>query len=289
VVLPSAPKRFLQRRRLAILLLAGLGGALFVSTLVVSNRHARRRAAAQLIYAQDGSLFLEWSGPKWLLLFASDDIRDDRWIEPANGWPILPNWVRAHLPFDSWLGLGVSASGALLYDLGAVGSALSEFPELEYLDLKSAAVDDYECQYLKGLHNLRYLDLDGGSLSARGLRRLAHMSKLKSIYLARSDIEDEDVAPLLQLRSLRDIRLNQTKTGDRAISQLAALPKLAFIDASSTRMTDAGLFALSKLPELRTVVALNSKVTEPGADKFAEQRPDVTVYIFRRVKRPREQ
>jgi hypothetical protein len=142
--------------------------------------------------------------------------------------------------------------------LGNAGLAvLTDFPELEYLDLWTGATDG-GLRHVGQLQSLRWLRLRTGRIRGAGLAELAKAPRLERLCLwGETGLSDRHVSFLEGLTRLKSLTLwgsNFTLT-DRSlasIAKLTSLEELYFIRVN-VRFSDAGIGYLEHLQNLRTV------------------------------------
>jgi uncharacterized protein (TIGR02996 family) len=190
-------------------------------------------------------------------------------------------------------------------------------------------LDDDGTEGLDRLTNLRVLALSDGSggngFADATIRRLAPLRRLRSLQLPLREwdqpyagrrplgLDDESclaafaglteleslelygnvtnglLQHLAPLRRLRTLSLMISRGDGSEFRHLADLPDLRFLCLRGQGVKDNCLEHLARLPKLRTLMAQESAITERAAKRLAQQLPEVTIILDRRVvKSPRK-
>lgn len=131
---------------------------------------------------------------------------------------------------------------------------------------------------LKDLPHLRKLVLSKSSQTAKSVAHIAECAELRVLALPSGGLSDAEIAGIAKLQYLESLDISENATlTDKAMASVKGLERLELLYLSNTAVSDKGLFELKPLEGLRTVNATNTKVTADGAQKFADEMPNLRV------------
>ncbi len=167
-------------------------------------------------------------------------------------------------------------SGTRVTDEGM--RTVARFSRLKSLNLNDTQVTDRGVRLISGMHNLTALALMSTGLTDDGLRSVEKLSELEWLVLVKTQITDDGLAKLSRLSKLKTLIIGDTRVTDAGLVHLMDMPALEDISLYGTQVTDTGLMELAKLKSLRKVnVWRTPGVTDAGLAKFRRLRPEVEI------------
>jgi Leucine-rich repeat (LRR) protein len=177
-------------------------------------------------------------------------------------------------------------------------SQLRCIPNVQYLGLSGAGVDDEGLKFLEPAERLEGLNLSRTAITGAGLRYLRNCP-LERVYLNETPLGDEALQELAQHPGLEELEISRTpvtfegvaciralkqlrrltlgdgdRLGDEVIDVLCGLPELQMLSFDSSRATQAGLERLAALPNLRLLSLKNSTI---DPEQLGKALPKCTV------------
>ena len=151
---------------------------------------------------------------------------------------------------------------------------LSEFRQLESLDLQETRVTDAGLIHLRNLSKLKTLRLGGYGTEIRdkGIRYLATLNNLEELNLDHTGITDNALAHLRGLHKLKSLSLRNVLV-DQGLVHLADLGSLTQLDLDSTFLSDATVEAFRPFPEMFRLSADGTMLTEVGVRRLQSLVP----------------
>lgn len=96
---------------------------------------------------------------------------------------------------------------------------------LEFLDLRSTAINDRSLAVIDALPQLRHVSISYGQLTDTGLKTLARLPALKQLWLSElSGLTEEGLGELAQSRSLQEIHVTNCSVTPTALIHLNEIP-----------------------------------------------------------------
>lgn len=129
---------------------------------------------------------------------------------------------------------------------------------------------------LKSLPHLRKLTLGKSVIGGPGATAIGQCKQLRSLYLAGSGLSDSELVGLKGLTLLESLDISDNpQVTDTGMATVKGLERLQVLYLGKTSITDKGLMALKPLDGLRTLNVVDTKVTNDGAEKFADEMPNL--------------
>ena len=187
-----------------------VGGSLMATsgeTVSLGNRPpmlyimpGRQPAAAKSVTDVGGKVYYDFEiGEDGLPTSEAERLPDPAWLRTSGDMDFLVAKVE---------GVDLSARARTSSDHSVDLSPLSSFPNLRYLNLRSAHVKD-----LSPLRNLKRLEhLDLSETNVIDLEPLRHLVRLENLELTRTNVSD--IGPLSNLTQLKSLSLYGTKVTD---------------------------------------------------------------------------
>ena len=147
---------------------------------------------------------------------------------------------------------------------GLANADLSQFPQLENLDLSDNPFTNKGMEGLAGLKRLRRLLLRNALVTDDGLKWIAGLSNLEELDLSGVRITDLGIEYLRDLKSLRRLNLLGAKATDAAMNVVAGMKNLEVLNLYRTQVTNTGLAKLQNLKGLVDLDLRYSRVTSNG-------------------------
>lgn len=133
---------------------------------------------------------------------------------------------------------------------------LEYVPNLIFLNLEGAAIDDSACAYLQKLKFMEYIIISDTAITDLGF--VASMPNIKTIRAMRTKITDDGLRGIQDLPKLKTLDLYNTDVTDAGMQYMKNLQALEELDLNGSMITIEGLKIISGLPNLR-------KVSYPGS------------------------
>ncbi len=127
---------------------------------------------------------------------------------------------------------------------------VSQFSELQRLEVKGKGITDEAIQHLTYLSELQILELRSTSVTEAGTRVLSSLKSLESLSLKGTRIGSDAVRLLADLPALEELDLAYTAIDDQALDYLADCEDLGYLDLTGTKVTPEAIEKLQKkLPD----------------------------------------
>lgn len=170
-------------------------------------------------------------------------------------------------------------------------SIFSSMPNLEYLNLHKAGLEDKSLAGLSKLKNLRILHLGANDFSDSDFSELIPCPSLEGLYLGDSILMNHSLAFLPRLKTLQRLDFGSSRLSARSFTNIAAMRSLTSLQLYNSNVTDemlrtlgghkslrellldltnvsgSGLIGINPIPTLKTL-RLNGTGSAPDADFF---------------------
>lgn len=123
---------------------------------------------------------------------------------------------------------------------------LTEFPEVEDIDLAETLILDEDLTALKNLNFLREIDLENTSVKGHGFSALQSMPSVVTLVLSGSLITDEEMKYLKVFPNLEDLFLINTRITGRGMRNLYDFKKIKRLGLQNTSIKIEDINALQK-------------------------------------------
>ena len=179
--------------------------------------------------------------------------------------PKLPEAGRVSAKFET------AADNALV--------ALKKYPQIGSVDVLNAAkCTEKGYAALKELPNLRQLILSKSDLTVARVNAIAQCAQLRELRIPSAGLTDTELVGLKKLALLESLDISENpQVTDKGMATIKTLERLRALYLSKTAVSDKGLFELKALDGLRTLYAGSTKITADGAEKFADEMPNLRV------------
>ena len=127
-----------------------------------------------------------------------------------------------------------------------------------------------------------FLDVDF-SLSDTTLNASQMKALLKAkeqilwLNLGRCEVSDENLEVVGQLPNLMKLKLDNTPITDAGIQHLSGLEKLEYLNLYGSQVGDGAIETLKEMSGLKRLYLWQTQVSSEGAEKLAEDRPDMMI------------
>ncbi|AMV28386.1 Leucine Rich repeats (2 copies) [Gemmata sp. SH-PL17] len=177
--------------------------------------------------------------------------------------PKLPEKGRVSVKFET------GADAALV--------ALKKYPQIGSVDVFDASkCTDKAFTALKDLPNLRRLILSKSNLTVTRVNAIAQCANLRDLRIPNAGLTDTEMVGLKKLAFLESLDISENpQVTDKGMATVKALERLQALYLSKTGVGDKGLLELKVLDGLRTLYAGSTKITADGAEKFADEMPNL--------------
>ncbi len=156
-------------------------------------------------------------------------------------------------------------------------ASLKKAPQVGSVDVFDATrCTDKGLLALKELPHLRRLVLSKSEMTAGRVGAIGQLTELRDLRVPGSGLSDDELAALKPLALLESLDLSDNpQVTDKGMGSVKALERLRALYLSKTGITDKGLAELKGLDGLRTLYVSGTKVTADGAEKFADEMPNL--------------
>ncbi len=137
---------------------------------------------------------------------------------------------------------------------------ISQFTELETLNLNNTQISDSGLAHLSSLEKLRIIYLGNTQISDAGLVHLKGLGEMVELYLGNTQVSDVGLAHLSGLAELQMLSFNNTRISDAGLAHLAGLAKLQALYLASTQISEVGLAHLVGLVEIWAIALNNTQI-----------------------------
>ncbi|MBP3960160.1 hypothetical protein J8F10_33455 [Gemmata sp. G18] len=171
----------------------------------------------------------------------------------------------------------VAAKFEAATDAALVG--LKKYPHIGSVDVFNAAkCTEKGYTALKDLPNLRRLVLSKSDLTVARVNAIAQCAQLRELRIPNAGLTDTELVGLKKLALLESLDISENpQVTDKGMATIKTLERLRALYLSKTAVSDKGLFELKTLDGLRTLYAGSTKITADGAEKFADEMPNLRV------------
>jgi Leucine-rich repeat (LRR) protein len=154
---------------------------------------------------------------------------------------------------------------------------LSQFPELENLDLSDNPFTNKGMEGLAGLKKLRRLLLRNALVTDDGLKWIAGLSNLEELDLGGVRLTDKGIEYLRNLKAMRRLNLLGVQATDASMDVIAGMPHLEVLNLYRTKVTNTGLAKLKNLKGLADLDLRYTRVTSNGMESLRAALPNAKV------------
>ena len=236
------PKRRFLRYSLRTMLVVVL--VLSVWLGYMANQAAKQRRAVEVLEAME-----PWGAVHYDYKYDASDLR------------MVPTSKDRHEP--EFLGMS----------LGAIWPR----PVL-WVDLRGNWVNNKDlAQVVTAFPQVEYLSLHGASINDDGVRGIASLRRLRFLILSDTQISDIGLCHIPN-GNLEYLALDSTRVTDQGMVEIRRLGGLKRIDLDYTEISDAGISHLAHLPDLDVITISGTNVTLEGAQQLRARRPKLKIY-----------
>lgn len=144
------------------------------------------------------------------------------------------------------------------------------------VSLRGTWVADTDLRRLTDYPDLEVLDLSLTHITDAGLQEIKNLTGITDFNLYFAEyVTDEGVAYIKDWKRLRRLNLHGTKASDTALEHIAGINTLESLDVGSTLMTDVGLERLTSLTNLRELRMGGNELGDAGLQAL-RQMPTLT-------------
>lgn len=154
---------------------------------------------------------------------------------------------------------------------------LSQFPQLEDLDLSFNPITNKGMEGLAGLKKLRRLLLRDALLTDDGLKSIAGLSHLEELDLSGVRVTDKGIEYLRDLKAMRRLTLLGVQATDASMDVIAGMDHLEVLNLYRTKVTNTGIAKLRNLKGLVDLDLRYSRVTSNGLDSLRAALPGARI------------
>jgi Leucine-rich repeat (LRR) protein len=167
-------------------------------------------------------------------------------------------------------------------DHGDLSAFLQVSPELEWLILDQASIDDRTLQSLENCRRLRWLDVARTNVTDRGLQYLERLDALRVLKVSDTAITNAGLEHIGRLVGLTELHLNGTRIDDQGVASLSRLTDLERLSLHGIGITDAALRQLASFPNLKYLDVSSTSISDAAIEEFQRKRPSLTLsYAWR--------
>lgn len=178
-----------------------------------------------------------------------------------------PVWLTRYFKPAFFANVIGDLSGAFTTETGL--SILNDFPELNWLHLRSYPLNDQLVSLLRRHPDFRALQLMNSQATDDQLRAVSSLSKLRVLVLKNSHLTDDGLAGLAAFLELEDLWLESDRFDGKGFAHLCKLPQLKRLifygKEFDDRMLDALTTALADHP-LESLSFYRTSITEQGSE-----------------------
>lgn len=161
-------------------------------------------------------------------------------------------------------------SATVFWQNGPVSSdriqSLSNFPNLKFIEVINATLDDDEVAAICRLPHIETLHLDACKLGDGAFKSIGSATGLKSLSLNGVPVSASDIVSLASLRQLSTLSVTGHTVDDNVAAEIGKLTSLTELGLSGTAVSPAGILGLAPLKSLQTLRLSDSMAFQGRTD-----------------------